>query len=142
MLLNRTTFGRRTFAIGGKPEASRLAGINVRRHTVLLYALSGLCCGIARRHRGLAGQRRRRRPRRPVRAGRDRGGHHRRHALTGGRGTIVGSLLGVVIFKGITNLFIVNNLEQEDQLIVKGAIIVAAVLLQTSGSPRCVNGPP
>ena len=51
-------------------------------------------------------------------------------ALSGGRGTIVGALLGVVIFKGITNLFIVNNLEQEYQLIVKGAIIVAAVLVQ------------
>jgi ribose transport system permease protein len=34
------------------------------------------------------------------------------------------------VFKGITNLFIVNNLEQEYQLIVKGAIIVGAVLLQ------------
>ena len=34
VLLNRTTFGRRTFAIGGNPEAARLAGINVRRHTV------------------------------------------------------------------------------------------------------------
>ena len=47
VLLNRTTFGRRTFAIGGNPEAARLAGIDVRRHTVLLYVLSGLCCGIA-----------------------------------------------------------------------------------------------
>ena len=35
VLLNRTTFGRRTFAVGGNPEAARLAGINVRRHTVL-----------------------------------------------------------------------------------------------------------
>ena len=47
VLLNRTTFGRRTVAIGGNSEAARLAGIDVRRHTVLLYALSGLCCGIA-----------------------------------------------------------------------------------------------
>ncbi|MFB9246805.1 ABC transporter permease, partial [Sphaerisporangium melleum] len=47
ILLNRTTFGRRTYAVGGNPEAARLAGIDVRRHTVLLYALSGLCCGIA-----------------------------------------------------------------------------------------------
>ena len=47
VLLNRTTFGRRTFAIGGNPEAARLAGIDVRRHTALLYVLSGLCCGIA-----------------------------------------------------------------------------------------------
>ena len=34
VVLNRTTFGRRTFAVGGNPEAARLAGINVRRHTV------------------------------------------------------------------------------------------------------------
>jgi predicted ABC-type sugar transport system permease subunit len=47
VVLNRTTFGRRTYAVGGSAEAARLAGINVRRHTVLLYALSGLCCGIA-----------------------------------------------------------------------------------------------
>ena len=47
ILLNRTTFGRRTFAVGGNAEAARLAGIRVQRHTVLLYVLSGLCCGIA-----------------------------------------------------------------------------------------------
>ena len=41
ILFNRTTFGRRTFAVGGNPEAARLAGINVRRHTVLLYVLVG-----------------------------------------------------------------------------------------------------
>ncbi|WP_027344160.1 ABC transporter permease [Hamadaea tsunoensis] len=130
ILLNRTTFGRRTFAIGGNPEAARLAGINIRRHLVLLYALSGLCCGIAAiivvslSSAGAA----------------DHGDLYELDAiaaaiiggtaLSGGRGTIVGSLLGVVIFKGITNLFIVNNLEQEYQLIVKGAIIVAAVLIQ------------
>jgi hypothetical protein len=47
VVLNRTTFGRRTFAIGGNPEAARLAGLDVRRHTVALYVVSGLCCGIA-----------------------------------------------------------------------------------------------
>ena len=130
VLLNRTTFGRRTFAIGGNAEASRLAGINIRRHTLFLYALSGLCCGIAAivvvslSSAGAA----------------DHGDLYELDAiaaaiiggtaLSGGRGTIVGSLLGVVVFKGITNLFIVNNLEQEYQLIVKGAIIVGAVLVQ------------
>src|SRR6185295_16908498 len=43
VLLNRTTFGRRTIAIGGNAEAARLAGIDVRRTTVLLYVISGLC---------------------------------------------------------------------------------------------------
>ena len=55
--------------------------------------------------------------------------------LTGGRGTIIGSLLGVLVFTTITNLFVLNNLATEVQNIAKGAIIVAAVLLQSS-SPR------
>ena len=40
IMLNRTTFGRRTFAVGGNAEAARLAGIRVQRHTVKLYVLS------------------------------------------------------------------------------------------------------
>jgi ribose transport system permease protein len=47
LLLNRTTFGRRTIAIGGNAEAARLAGIDVKRTTATLYLLSGICCGIA-----------------------------------------------------------------------------------------------
>ena len=47
VLLNRTTFGRRTLAVGGNAEAARLAGIDVRRHTALLYVLLGVACGIA-----------------------------------------------------------------------------------------------
>ena len=47
VVLNRTTFGRRTYAVGGNPEAARLAGIDVKRHTMFLYVLMGLCCGIA-----------------------------------------------------------------------------------------------
>ncbi len=50
--------------------------------------------------------------------------------LTGGRGTLVGSLLGVLVFTTITNLFVLNNLPTEVQNIAKGLIIVAAVLLQ------------
>jgi ribose transport system permease protein len=130
VLLNRTTFGRRTFAVGGNPEAARLAGINLRLHTMLLYGLSGLCCGIAAIMvvaQATAGA--------P-----DHGDLYELDAiaaaiiggtaLAGGRGSIVGAILGVLVFKGITNLFIVNNLEQEYQLIVKGVIIVGAVLLQ------------
>jgi Ribose/xylose/arabinose/galactoside ABC-type transport systems, permease components len=51
-------------------------------------------------------------------------------ALTGGRGTIVGSVLGVLVFTQIYNLFIVKNLQTEYQLIAQGVIIVAAVLIQ------------
>jgi ribose transport system permease protein len=130
VLLNRTTFGRRTAAIGGNGEAARLAGINVRRTQVLIYALSGLSCGIAalmvtaQANAGSA----------------DHGNLYELQAiaaviiggtaLAGGRGTIVGSVLGVLVFTQITNLFIVNNLPIEYQLIAQGVIIVAAVLIQ------------
>jgi ribose transport system permease protein len=130
VLLSRTTFGRRTFAVGGNPEAARLAGIDVRRHTLLLYTLSGLCCGIAAiiiMARTTTGSS-------------THGDLYELDAiaaviiggtlLTGGRGTLVGSILGVLIFTVITNLFILNGLQTSDQLIAKGVIIVIAVLLQ------------
>ncbi|UBU12088.1 ABC transporter permease [Nonomuraea gerenzanensis] len=130
IVLNRTTFGRRTYAVGGNPEAARLAGIDVRKHTMLLYALSGLCCGIAAiliMARTTTGSS-------------THGDLYELDAiaaviiggtlLTGGRGTIVGSILGLLIFTVITNLFILNGLNTSDQLIAKGLIIVVAVLLQ------------
>ncbi|MET8263531.1 ABC transporter permease [Micromonospora arida] len=130
VVLNRTTFGRRTIAVGGNPEAARLAGINVRRHTMLLYALSGLCCGIAAIM--LTSQ--------ATSAQAAMANLYELDAiaaaiiggtlLSGGRGTIVGSLLGVIIFATITNLFAINGLSIEAQNMVKGGIIVAAVLVQ------------
>jgi ribose transport system permease protein len=133
VVLNRTTFGRRTFAVGGNIEAARLAGIDVRRHTALLYVLSGLCCGIAAvmiMARTTTGSS-------------THGDLYELDAiaaviiggtlLTGGRGTLIGSILGVLVFTTITNLFVLNNLPTEVQNIAKGLIIVAAVLLQRRG---------
>lgn len=133
VLLNLTTFGRRTVAIGGNSEAARLAGIDVRLHTLLLYGLSGLCCGIAAVM--LSAQ---------ANSGSSTNGEFYEldaiaaviiggTLLTGGRGTLVGTFLGVMVFTLITNLFILNNLATPIQNIAKGAIIVAAVLLQRRG---------
>jgi ribose transport system permease protein len=129
-LLNRTTFGRRTLAVGGNPEAARLAGINVRRHTVMLYVLVGLCCGlaalmyIARTSTGSS----------------THGSLLELDAiaavviggslLTGGRGTIVGTVIGVLIFSTLSNVFVLNNQDSSTQAVAKGLIIVVAVLLQ------------
>jgi len=130
VLLNRTTFGRRTIAVGGNAEAARLAGIDVRRHTVYLYALVGVTAGIAaamllaRTGTGTA-----------------------QHGLlleldaiaavviggtllAGGRGTIVGTVIGVLIFTMLTNIFTLNDIDTSSQQVAKGAIIVVAVLLQ------------
>ncbi|MEU8887945.1 ABC transporter permease [Streptomyces sp. NPDC048442] len=130
LILNRTTFGRRTLAVGGNAEAARLAGIDVRRQRLYLYLLSGLCCGIAAFMLiVLSG------------SGQNTNGNlYELDAiaaaiiggtlLTGGRGTIVGSVLGVLVFTTITNIFALNNLQSDVQQIAKGAIIVAAVLVQ------------
>ena len=130
VVLNRTTFGRRTFATGGNPEAARLAGINLRLHTMLLYGLSGLCCGIAAIM--LTSQ--------ATSAQAAMANLYELDAiaaaiiggtlLSGGRGTIIGALFGVLVFSTITNLFAINNLSTEVQNMVKGGIIVAAVLIQ------------
>ena len=130
VLLNRTTFGRRTVAVGGNPEAARLAGINVKRQTVYLYVLIGFCCGIAALM--LVAK--------TTTGSSTHGNLYELDAiaavviggtlLTGGRGTIVGTVLGVLIFTTITNIFILNNRSFSEQSLFKGAIIVAAVLLQ------------
>jgi ribose transport system permease protein len=130
IVLNRTTFGRRTIAIGGNAEASRLAGIDVARQTLVLYVISGLCAGIASvllTARLTSGSN-------------DVGNLYELDAiaaviiggtrLTGGRGTLAGSIVGVLIFTLISNIFVLENLPSDIQSIAKGVIIVAAVLLQ------------
>lgn len=130
LILNRTTFGRRTYAVGGNAEAARLAGINVARHTALLYALLGLCCGIAAimiTARTTAGSS-------------THGTSYELEAiaavviggtlLSGGRGTIVGTVIGVLIFATLSNVFTLNNYDVSRQAVAKGVIIVVAVLFQ------------
>ena len=135
-LLNRTTFGRRTVAIGGNIEAARLAGIKVKRHMMSLYILSGVTAGIA----GL------------MMLGRTTAGtstHGQLYELDaiaavvvggtlliGGRGTIMGTVLGVLIFATLTNVFTQNNLSTSVQAIAKGVIIVLAVMLQQRFASR------
>lgn len=129
-LLNRTTFGRRTVAIGGNIEAARLAGIKVKRHIVWLYVLSGATAGIA----GI------------MMLGRTTAGTSTHGLLyeleviaavvvggtllIGGRGTIVGTVLGVLLFSTLINVFTQNNLDTSVQAVARGVIIVVAVLLQ------------
>ena len=136
ILLNRTTFGRRTVAIGGNREAARLAGLKVKRHTVYLYALAGLTSGIA----GV------------MIMGRTTAGTSTHGMLieldviaavvvggtllVGGRGTIVGTVFGVLIFATLINVFTQNNLNTSVQSVAKGVIIVLAVLLQQRFAAR------
>ncbi|WP_407653658.1 ABC transporter permease [Cellulomonas alba] len=140
VLLNRTTFGRRTIAVGGNPEAARLAGIKVRRHTMYLYALAGLAAGIGG----------------AMMLGRTTAGSSTNGQLyeldaiaavvvggtllAGGRGTIVGTVFGVLIFTTLSNVFTQNNLSISAQAVAKGVIIVVAVLLQQRFAERSRAG--
>lgn len=139
VILNRTTFGRRTVAVGGNPEAARLAGINVQRHTAWLYTLVGATAGIAAIMLMA----------RTTTGSSTHGLLYELDAiaavviggtlLSGGRGTIVGTVFGVIIFATLSNLFTINNLSSSAQAVTKGAIIVIAVVLQQrvakGGSP-------
>jgi ribose transport system permease protein len=136
VLLNKTTYGRRTLAVGGNPEAARLAGIGVKRHITSLYVLLGAACGlaavmiVARTTSGTS----------------THGQLYELDAiaavviggtlLSGGRGTIVGTVIGVLIFATLTNVFTLNNLDTSTQAVAKGVIIVAAVFLQQRVAAR------
>lgn len=136
VLLNRTTFGRRTIAVGGNSVAARLAGIAVKRQTLFIYTLLGFACGIAAimiMARTTTGSS-------------THGLLYELDAiaavviggtlLTGGRGTIVGTVFGVLIFTTLTNVFTLNNLDTSTQAVAKGVIIVLAVLLQQRVAAR------
>jgi len=129
-LLSQTAFGRALYAIGGNEEASRLSGIRVRRLKTLAYTI---CGGLA----GLAGvlhvcQVRQGDP--------DAGQMYELDAiaavviggtsLAGGRGGMLLTLIGVLIIGYIDQILSLNNVQYPKRLVTKGAIIVAAVLIQ------------
>jgi len=126
--INRTTAGRAIVAIGGNEEAVRLAGINVRRHILLAYIISGLCAALAgillASRLGIA------QPSLGVGFELDAiaacviGGA----ILGGGGGSVIGTFGGVVILGLIDNLLNLLNVQSYYQQIFKGLIILFAVL--------------
>ena len=126
--INRTTAGRAIVAIGGNEEAVRLAGINVRRHILLAYIISGLCAALAgillASRLGIAQP--------------SLGGGFELDAIAacviggailgGGGGSVLGTFGGVVILGVIDNLLNLLNVQSYYQQIFKGFIILFAVL--------------
>ncbi|HEY8482705.1 MAG TPA: ABC transporter permease [Spirillospora sp.] len=135
VLMNRTPVGRALLGIGGNREAMRLAGVKVRRHLVLAYALSGLCAaiagvilasrvGIAQPSVGQAFEL-------DAIAACVIGGA----SLAGGRGTIGGTLAGVVLLGLIDNLLSLYDVQSYWQQVLKGLIIAVAVLARRGERP-------
>ena len=127
-VLNRTRYGRHVVSVGGNREA-RIAGVPVRRTVFSVYCLSGLLAGLAAVL--LCGRLASASPVSGELLELDAigatviGGT----SLAGGRATIVGTFMGVV-FALIFNLLTQLDLATEWQQIVKGVIILGAVLIQ------------
>ena len=130
VLLNRTRYGRHVVAVGGNREAARIAGVPVRRIVFSVYCMSGLLAGLGAIL--LSGRLASASPVSGQLLELDAigavvvGGT----SLNGGRATIVGTFLGVMVFAIIFNLLTQLDLATEWQQIVKGVIILAAVLIQ------------
>lgn len=130
VLLNRTHHGRYIVAVGGNREAARIAGVPVRRTVFGVYCLSGLLAGVAAimlsGRLGSAAPTSGNLLELDAIAATVIGGT----SLAGGKATIGGTFMGVITFAMIFNLLTQLNLATEWQQIVKGVIILAAVLIQ------------
>jgi galactofuranose transport system permease protein len=129
--LRRTVFGRQVLAVGGNEAAARLAGVPVSRVKLLVYGISGLCAGLAglivialnsSSDANLVGLGMELDAIAAVAVGGT--------LLTGGRATIVGTLLGALIIQLVRYTLLANGVPPAAALVVKAAIIVLAVWLQ------------
>ncbi len=126
-LLHRTTFGRYVYAVGGNPEAARLSGIRVGLVRGGCFALSGLCSGIA----GVLAASRVSSAQADMGIGLELtaiaaavlGGV----SIMGGEGAVWRAVLGILILTMIGNGFNLLGIDTTYQLIVQGALILAAV---------------
>jgi ribose transport system permease protein len=129
VLLMRTPFGRHVYATGGNAEAAWLAGIRVHRVLLAVYALCGLCAGLA----GVLVASR-------LNAGYPKAGEfYELDAVTavvvggtslfGGRGSIWGTLAGAFFIGILNNGLNLFHVETYDQLMVKGIVLLAAASL-------------
>lgn len=130
ILLNRTRFGRHVYAVGGNETAARLSGIDVGRIKIAVFALTGLLVGLASLlHVGLVSQ-----------GSHIDGNGYELNAIAavviggtslfGGVGTITGTVVGALILQILDNILGLKNVQSEYQAILKGAIIVIAVIMQ------------
>jgi ribose transport system permease protein len=134
LFLQKSIFGRWSYAIGSNALAARESGIDVRRHLVKIYALSGFMAGMAgyvvMARLGTAS---------PIEGANDElnaivavviGGA----SLFGGKGTMLGAMIGSVMLSVILSGLIVAGVEPYWQTVVTGLLLASAVAMQTLGS--------
>jgi inositol transport system permease protein len=129
LIMRYTVYGKHTYAIGSNEEAARMSGINVRRHKIMVYMIASMLAAFAAivlSSKNLTAQ-----------AG--MGQFYELYAiamaviggvsLTGGRGSIIGTVLGAMVFGVIQSGFTYIKLDAFYQLMAMGAIIIGAVVL-------------
>lgn len=127
----KTRFARRVYAIGGNREAAKLSGINVERHVMILYILSGVLSGLSailltsRLNAAVAAA----------------GTGYETDAissvvvggtsLSGGKGSVAGAITGALLVACLTNAMSLLNIDSYVQNIVKGLVLIFAVWFDT-----------
>ena len=127
IILNRTLLGRYIFALGSNEEAARLSGMNVDYWKIITYALSGCIAGVA----DLLISSRLNSAQPALGLGYELdaiaavviGGT----SLSGGRGTILGTIIGAFVMSVLTNGLRIMGVQEEWKIVVTGVIIIAAV---------------
>ena len=132
-ILNKTVFGRRVYAIGGNDISAAFSGINVKRIQVMVFMISGLLAGFA----GLL------LASRTVSGSPTAGQSYELDAIaaviiggvsmTGGAGKWYGTVVGALLIAVIANGLDILNVSSHYQSVIKGSIIILAVLLDMKG---------
>ena len=129
LILTKTVLGRYTFALGSNEEATRLSGVNVDRWKIAVYTLGGLFAGLA----GIVISARINSAQPSLGQGYELdaiaaaviGGT----SLSGGEGTILGTVIGAFIISTLSNGLRILSVPQEWQTVVTGVILILAVYL-------------
>lgn len=135
-ILNKTAFGRHVYAIGGNEEAARLSGINVARSKILAHVMCGLLAGVA----GIMVTAR------VASATPTAGNGYEMDAiaaaviggisLRGGEGQVLFTIVGAIIIGMLNNILNLMNVSSYYQTIIKGVVILIAVLLDAKSKDK------
>ena len=136
VITTKTRFARRIYAIGGNPEAAKLAGIDVRKHICSLYVISAVMCALSavlltsRLNAAVAAA----------------GTNYEMDAipacvvggtsLSGGKGTIMGACVGALLIACLVNGMSLLNISDYVQRIVKGLIMILAVWFDVANQTK------
>jgi ribose transport system permease protein len=140
LILQKTILGRLTYAIGSNEEATRLSGINTRRWIVAIYTLAGVATGVA----GIVMASRLNSAQPQLGVGYELqaiaaviiGGT----SLLGGRGTILGTLIGALIMSVLINGLRILAIQSEWQTVVVGIVVLVAVFADNLRKRRAEGG--